>query len=81
MTFLGKTEDDTLKTSRGEYCKASMTLALFTFQITASETIPLHNLIKEPRMEGPLGYRAFYIILYSLVLSPKASCPQLNVAT
>ena len=58
-----------------------MTLILSTFQITTSEAIPVHKLIKEPSMEGPLGYRALYIILYSLALPPKVSCPQLNVAT
>ena len=81
MTFWSKTEDDTLKMSQGVYRNADMTLTLSTFQITTSEAIPVHKLIKEPSMEGPLGYRVLYIILYSPVLPPKVSCPQLNVAT
>ena len=67
--------------SQGVYRNADMTLTLSTFQITTSEAIPVHKLIKEPSMEGPLGYRSLYIILYSLALPPKVSCPQLNVAT
>ena len=67
--------------SQGAYRNADMTFALSTFQITTSEAIPVHKLIKEPSMEGPLGYRVLYIILYSPVLPPKVSCPQLNVAT
>ena len=47
MTFWGKTEDDTLKTSKSAYRNANMTLTLATFQITTSKAIPLHNLIKE----------------------------------